>query len=402
MLVTTIGVLRRRHADTCFNVMSYYPEQDSRLIRDPSVRVYDARPLALVTQHLPFAVAMRLARAAGARWPSSLMPASVRALSQSDVLVDLGGISFADGRAAFLPFNILCVYPAMLLGVPVVKLAQAVGPFQDWRTRAAANLFLKRCAYVVARGGRTLGHLQEIGMSPCKHRLAADVAFGYEPGFSLSQENEVRVREVSTRLDEVRRRGVRVIGMCPSTVVAKIFANHGRKYVDLIADVSQEVLSGGSHLVVLPNATRQGSSGPRNNDLTVIAELRAELGRRLGAGGSGQVTWVEVDLNTRGVREIVSRTDALVTSRFHAMIAALATHTPVVVIGWSHKYIEVLEVFGLERYVADHSSSAEEVSTLLCELLAQSESTRTRIARILPEVRASALAQFELVESAVA
>jgi colanic acid/amylovoran biosynthesis protein len=43
-------------------------------------------------------------------------------------LIDLAGVSFIDGREKFLPFNILTILPAMLLGVPVVKFAQAMGP----------------------------------------------------------------------------------------------------------------------------------------------------------------------------------------------------------------------------------------------------------------------------------
>ena len=37
----------------------------------------------------------------------------------------------------------------------------------------------------------------------------------------------------------------------------------------------------------------------------------------------------------------------IVTSRFHAMISALVERTPLLVVGWSHKYGEVLAQFGL-------------------------------------------------------
>jgi polysaccharide pyruvyl transferase WcaK-like protein len=37
------------------------------------------------------------------------------------------------------------------------------------------------------------------------------------------------------------------------------------------------------------------------------------------------------------------------------MISALATATPVVVLGWSHKYAEVMDSFGLHDWVLPYS-----------------------------------------------
>src|SRR5688572_14770578 len=150
MLATSIGVIRERHPDAHFNVFSYYPERDRVLIRDPAVTVFDARPAALVLRHLPFALLARWLRGLGVSCPDTLMPVAIRALRDSDVLIDLGGISFSDGRALYLPFNVLCIYPAMLLQVPVIKLAQAMGPFHNLSTRVAARAFLRHCHHVVA------------------------------------------------------------------------------------------------------------------------------------------------------------------------------------------------------------------------------------------------------------
>ncbi len=398
MLMTTIGVIRQRHPDTCFHVMSYYPGKDRELVRDPAVTILDARPAALVLQHFPFALGDRLLRYLKLRWPRSLMPASARALGASELLIDLGGISFADRRAIFLPFNILCILPAMLFGVRVIKLSQALGPFRNWCNRWSARLFLTRCTYVVARGPRTLRHLRELDMPLGRCGQAADVAFGYQPEFSLSRENEDRVKAIRGFLASARSRGVRLIGLSPSTVVRKLFAECGRDYVAFMAELVLEMVRQGYELLVVPNATRQGSSKAKNNDLVVINELRARLEQNSSPAISGKVTWVDFDLNTRDIRDLVKITDVLVTSRFHAMIAALTTCTPVLVVGWSHKYGEVLQAFGLERYAADHTASLQEMSSLLSELLDQADQIRERIAEALPGVRRSALGQFDLID----
>ena len=117
-------------------------------------------------------------------------------------------------------------------------------------------------------------------------------------------------------------------------------------YIALLATIIQRTLAVGDQVVVLPNATRQGSRSLRNNDLPVIELLRSHRSTRLSRADFRRVHWLQSDVNTRGIRAIIAGTDILVTSRFHAMIAALSVGTPPLVIGWSHKYDEVLQTFG--------------------------------------------------------
>ena len=71
------------------------------------------------------------------------MPQSVKALSRSKLLICLAGVSFVASRIRFMPFNIVTILPAMLLGVPVVKFAQALGPFGGKVNRFVSRIFLK-------------------------------------------------------------------------------------------------------------------------------------------------------------------------------------------------------------------------------------------------------------------
>jgi polysaccharide pyruvyl transferase WcaK-like protein len=399
MLATSVGVIRERFPGTRFVVLSYYPDRDRQLIQSESVKVYDARPSALVLHHLPFALCDRLLRSVGLSWPSAVTPAAVLALRESNVLVDLGGISFADGRALYLPFNVLCVFPAMLLGVPVIKLAQAMGPFNRWPTRLAAKLFLSRCRHVVARGRRTLDNLKDV-MPPGRVTLAADVAFAYRPEFTLSHENDARVMASVEHL--TRNGNHRVVGLSPSMVVRDMFTRRGRDYIGLLVQLATLLVDRGFHLVVLPNATRADTHKPKNNDLIVIAELRRRLANDWPTDRLAQVTWVDFDVNTHGIRRLVSCCEVLVTSRFHAMIAAVSTQTPVLVVGWSHKYVEVLEAFGLQEYVANPETSSQQVAAMLDKLLLQAGSVSQRMAQMFPDMRESALRQFDVLETVLA
>jgi polysaccharide pyruvyl transferase WcaK-like protein len=43
-----------------------------------------------------------------------------------------------------------------------------------------------------------------------------------------------------------------------------------------------------------------------------------------------------------------------ISSRFHSLIAGLSQQVPILAIGWSHKYRELLQLFDLEEYCLDY------------------------------------------------
>jgi colanic acid/amylovoran biosynthesis protein len=73
------------------------------------------------------------------------------------------------------------------------------------------------------------------------------------------------------------------------------------------------------------------------------------------------------------------------------MISGLAMGVPVVVLGWSHKYREVLREFGLEHLAFDFGSAGEAgVSRAVESVLGQADEIRAVIAEVLPRVVESA------------
>ena len=346
MIATCVGYIRQVWPTAHVYVFSYSPRRDRQIVSVPNVIVADARPLALVLRLMPFSMLCYLAARVGLKIPDRCLPREVAALRHCRLLLDVFGISFADGRAKFLPFNVLSVVPAMLLRVPVVKLSQALGPFRNPVNRILARVTLKRCAHIFARGSITASYLKGLPLRPEQFSVAGDLAFMYRDADSLSREGESEVAALLDQLTEARVGGSRVIGISPSSVVYLKARRYRFDYIALLASLIQRALADGDHVVVLPNATRQGSNSLRNNDLPVIELLRSYCSTRLLAADFRRIHWFQSDVNTHGIRAIIAGTDILVTSRFHAMVAALAVSTPPLVIGWSHKYDEVLLSFG--------------------------------------------------------
>ena len=93
----------------------------------------------------------------------------------------------------------------------------------------------------------------------------------------------------------------------------------------------------------------------------------------------------------------------LLTSRFHAMISALAERTPLLVIGWSHKYAEVLAPFGLADLALayDDLTGAEAILDRTEKLLARRDELAIAIGERLPDAVAAAEVNFDALVMAL-
>jgi polysaccharide pyruvyl transferase WcaK-like protein len=399
MVVTTIGKVREFAPDTIFNLFTYYPEEDRRLVQDPFINVIDARPQALITVHFPFAVVYWLLDKLKLKFPEKLLPESVRRLRNSNAMLDVGGVTFIDGRELFLPYNILTIWPAILLKVPVVKLSQAMGPFKSRLNRMLAKYFIGKCDHTFARGQITAQSLAKLKLPGKKWSRSADIAFLYDESFSLSVENDERieqlVRSIRPRTDPSRK----VIALSPSSLVMEKATKAGLEYLETWIDIIREFINQECQFIVLPNATRAGVNSTRNNDLIVVERLQKEVEKRFDARESERITWIDFDVNSRSIRKLISLADVLVTSRFHAMISGLSMEIPTVVVGWSHKYQEALIDFGLEGFAVPFQQADTRSIEIIEQALRSREEIREQLAAKLPEATSLAGIQFQYLKS---
>ena len=394
MLSTTIGRLRETHPDTMFNVFSYYAQQDRQLVGDPAIRFYSSSPAYLVAVLNPFALLYGLLGLLRLRPLQRLCPQSVQALARSRALVCLAGVSFVDGRTKFLPFNIATILPAMLVGTPVVKFAQALGTFTEMPNRLAARMFLPLCRRVFARGAGTLENLRGLlGEAPNVER-ANDVAFLFSPDLSLSRRDETGFAEGIAAMRARRNDGTVVVGLCPSVVVAKKARKAGWDYAAMLADIVRAATGRGWAVALFPNATRSEPDVEHNNDLPLLKDVLS----RLSAGERERVIPFTGLVNAAQVHEVIATCDVVLVSRFHAMVGALSIGVPVAVMGWSHKYREVMELFGQEDMVLRYEKGeAADVLAGLGDLVVQREARAAAIAAAAPAVRTLSRRQLDYV-----
>lgn len=393
MLATTISRLRERCGENLvFNVFTYYPKRDRQLVSDRRIVIHSSTPTYLILVLVPGALLFRLFGFFRLSVLRQLLPQSVKSLARSQALVCLAGVSFVEGRTKFIPFNIATILPAMLVDIPVIKFAQAMGPFESQPNRLAAKLFLGRCQHIFARGEKTNSYLRDLFGDKSFYQRADDVAFLFKPEDCLSAP-AAGLEQRLLDLNAQRQTGRIIVGVCPSMVIAIRAKAAGWNYRQHMQDLLKGLVDRGYSIALYPNATRgEDMDKTHNNDLPLLQEILQGLDSRI----SEHVIGFSGSLNAAQIHLIVNACDVQAVSRFHAMVAALTLSVPVMVIGWSHKYLEVMERFAQQDMVLDYKAGdVEPIIHCIEKLVFERHERSAKIAAALPAVQHSSNIQID-------
>lgn len=370
MAKALIQNLRDLDRDARFHVLSYYPAADRKKVFPADVEIVDGSPRTVLIRVFAscWAYCCRLLRLPG----SWYLRGAMKTLGTCDLWIDAAGISFVDGREKFTIFNLLSIFPALATRRKIVKAAQAMGPFEHKINRMLARWVLPRLALIVARGDQTAHYLEPLHLE--------NVARYSDVAFSLRCTGEDAER-VSPLLPPPENR-TKLVGISPSQVVYSLCAKRGIPYLPVLREFIRQCAAEGFACVVFPHSARQNSDKRHNNDLPVLRELRALLPE------NDAIFWVDRELSDCELRMLIGKLDFLVASRFHAIISAMSTGVPTVVIGWSHKYAEVLSAFDLEQYCIGYADLSEENLQQKFQLLTRNGAEiRARIAPVAEGIR---------------
>lgn len=365
-----------------FYLNSYYPVTDKPFQEKmPHLTILSGTPVRLLFLITPLALLYRIFLML--HLPASIFEfePSIRALSLADIVFDIGGITFSDGREKYLPFNVVTILPAILMKKRVIKCAQAMGPFKNPLNRLFAKALLPRVDQIFARGTQTLKHLQSLSLNNIA--LSSDIAFAMDTDNVNTKRLEKYMPKTNGRL----------FGIAPSSVVYKKCLRANIDYVSIMSEfINLLAKKYNMYTVLIPHSIRYGSRHLKNNDLPVIHYIMAHVKNR------GHCTVVDEELNGAEFRILINHCDLFLASRFHSMISALAVGTPFIVCGWGHKYFELLEGFELLEYAFDYRSLTIELLLSKLELLIKNEvAIAERINTRLPHIRRLAFEHFETV-----
>lgn len=366
--------------------LSTYPDDDRSANRNGALEIVSYTPMQMVFPTLPLAVLIFVSRLLGFSGRGFALTEALRALMNADAVADIAGISFVDGRGlATLLYNTLMTGIPLLVGAKIVKVSQALGPFQRRSTQLAASLVLPRLETIIARGPTTASHLVDFGLDNVVE--GADVAFLME----------VREEHESAAIALRAGRDASYVAVSPSSVVDAIWGDRDDEYATHIAGLCDFVVDElEKDVVIVAHSARTGHGESRMNDLPLCREIHGRVQAR------ERVQLVDASLDPAVLRSLIGKAEALVTSRFHAMISGLATLTPVVVVGWSHKYHEVMAEFSLDRFVISHDEyRPESAAGLVTEAVERTDSISELIDMNLARVVDSSRRSLDAIRQTV-
>lgn len=384
MLESAVQTLGRRFAGSQFTLLSYLPTERERDLNPyKNLNVLKASPLYLGLVINPLALCYRLLPPLRSVIRKNKQ---IDALVSADILLDQGGITFVDGREKFLLYNIASILPALFLKTKVVKCAQALGPFKNPINHLAAKTFLPKMTAIISRGSITDTYLKDLGLT--------NVSSGADYAFLL--ELTGKEKDTAARYYPKQFFGGEVVGISPSVVMQKKVAASGKDYIGILTEFITWLNSKGKRVVIIPHSVRGDTNKTHNNDLLLCRQLYAGIAQK------EDCLLIDQELSSQQLRAIIGKCNFFVASRFHAMVSSLAMQVPTLVIGWSHKYTEVLEMFELEEWAFGQEKLTQQYLQQRFSRLVQNE-TRVRglLKKNLPVVKELAQKQVEVITEIV-
>lgn len=380
MLQSSIKQLKELYGEKLnIFLMSTYPKADRKLIKEMPekydfIKVVSTKPERLLFIAFPLAILYSFLRYIPPFRKVLQMNKIIKAYSQCDIVIDEAGISFVDSRGFVMnTYAFVCAAVPMLCGVPVVKYSQALGTFRNGWNKFLAKWILPKIKLICARGKITRENLAGIGVTK-NVKLCADGAFSMP-------DSEYYAEKVQKLCDESPFFRKRVVALSVSSVVQGKCAKMGKDYRGCMVQFVNWLNEQDYNVLLIANAAREGSEKPRNNDLIICSEVYNAVRDKT------KVMWDPREMAPEEIRELLAHSEVLVASRFHAMIGALEKCTPVLLIGWSHKYKEVLDMFGLGEYAVDFSAlELDQLKIKFMGFMQDSRNIREKISENLPEV----------------
>ena len=296
---------------------------------------------------------------------------AMRAFLESDLLVDVSGIKFADslgsnslrsrlGQGAYWLVG-------KLLGKSLIKYTSAFGPCKQKWNRRLAKFYLQHCCdLIMARDPLSLQQVRRIG-------VRTEGLVCPDSGFLLGASPS----DASRRICSIRKTRP-IVGVSVSHM-AQRHARSPQAYVTAMSRLRAHViekLSG--HVVLIPNEVARGSADDRKVAAMVYSRLASPHCEVLRLDG----------LQAEELKGVIGECDAIVAARYHTIVASLSLGVPLLAIAWHHKYVEALKLFGQEKHLCHiEDGRPGELVEMFDQLWQNREQARNEILSRVPAIK---------------
>ena len=293
-------------------------------------------------------------------------------------IIDVSGYQFGDtwGKK-FARRKARYIRDCAKFGNLIFFMPQAWGAFSSPGIGDAIRSVVDTATLCYVRDKTSMTAVEElVGKQHPRIRFAHDIAWNFQ-GADLSIGRQL-IRDAG--LPENKNS----IAICvtPSMKVYKRYKNSGlnNEYIKFLGEIIEHLCSKHNARVVLMGHDLRPDNSDRNDDRLLCNYLLSSLDRSM------PVAHVDRVLTAATVKSIIGNCDLLISSRYHALIAALSQGIPVVALGWSHKYDELLAEVDLSSNIISLSEGSKKacgtIDLIVESLPEMSAATKSKVPAI--------------------
>lgn len=343
LYIAMVESLKKINPDIDVTVISKYPKDDKEPVSILGWNMVSYPTITQIILGVPFFLLFLLFRKLKLprKW---LALGPLRVYLTNDLLIDLSGISFTDDRdLSGLLINSLWLLPAIATGIPWVKASQAMGPFKRPIVHYVSRLILPRASAIVARGRESQSLVQQLLPKKKIYELP-DVAV------LLRSKKTATVDKLLLQINA--QDGFCTVG--PSFVVSNAFQKVSVDYSLLMANLCDHLAKSTQWKIVLVPHCRATSTS-HWDDIDVCEKIYDQ------SKSKERIFVLRQDLDVQEVKSLIANSKVAIGSRFHFIVAALSSSIPCIAVGWSHKYYELMEMFGQEEFALNYKTVTEDI-----------------------------------------
>ena len=250
-------------------------------------------------------------------------------LKENDAVLEIHGISFSsnygfnDAFTSFLKIHITKNLKKKYIGMP-----QSYGPNENKIQRWLAKKSFEIMDVILPRGNHSFRFIKKLSHQNNYHFMP-DLAFGF-----LNPTKE-KIYEISDRYGVDHKS--KYIAILPNVLFIKWKIE---KVIEGYKSIVNYYRKKGFKFIFL--AHEYDDAGI--DDRFFIKKLTI---------ASGDI-FPQNELSALEIKALLSNCEFSICSRFHGMVSSLKMNVLPFVIGWSDKYLEIMELFGLEGNVANY------------------------------------------------
>lgn len=374
MYDSIIDGLKEYYENIDVTILSKYPEDDAA---GCAVRGYKLIPFSTVEQifyggcfyiiggffkklHLPY------------KWLSGKR---THCFFENDIMIDSSGIAFTDDRSFVnILINALWFIPALISGIPIVKVSQTLGPFTKKYVKFFSNLVLRRINVIICRGKLSYDYVFRYLKERDNIYNLPDTAFCLKP---------CGIHDTEDLLSKYDLKADEFIAIGPSFMMDN--SMKCSKYTEIMSSsINKLAQKTDKKIVFIPHSWKHSVKAgvdSVSDDLSVCEKIADNLDPCV------KYSVLSNELSAREYKSIIGASYMAVGSRYHFLIAALSSGVPCAALGWSHKYNDLFDEFGLEEYVLrTHEISDRNATEKIITLFERRDEVKHKIGTALPEL----------------